>query len=616
MSTPLRKKRGHSVIWGVLALMMIGLGGYGVTNFSQGVTDLGTVGDRKISVNDYHRALQSEMASLSNQVGQQLTFEQAQQMGLDRQVQATLVAAAALEGEAARLGISIGDVQIKDRIMAAPGFQGPDGKFNRDAYAEFLRQQGLNEAQFERKLRDEGARTILQGAVVTGVEAPEDIAARIAAWRAETRSFTFAELIPSDLPAPVPAPTADEIKAWYDAHNASYMRPETRKITYVWLSPDDMKDQVQVDEKTLKDAYAARKSDFVVPEKRMVSRLVYPTADEAAKAKARLDAKEASFEDLVRERGLAPADVDLGEVTKEDLGPAGDAVFALKEPAVIGPLDSDLGPALFSMNGILDAQITTFDEARDELRNEVAIDRARRLVSDKAGQIEDALASGASLADVAKDEGMTLGHIDFNSESEGGISGYEAFRKAALAATPDAFPTLTALDDGGVFALQLDKIDPAALKPLDEVKDKVIADWTADETHKHLLTLAQEQIAELDNGATLDKLGLVTTHLEDFARDGFVQDADPAVGKEVFAMTAGDHKVVDAGGKVYLLSLDSVTPADMASEQVRALRDKIRASLSQSTGRDLFDAFTRAVESTQKVTLDQAAINAVDAQMR
>ena len=136
------------------------------------------------------------------------------------------------------------------------------------------------------------------------------------------------------------------------------------------------------------------------------------------------------------------------------------------------------------------------------------------------------------------------------------------------------------------------KIEPAALKPLDEVKDKAIADWTADETHKRLLALAQEQIAELDNGATLDKLGLVTTHLDDFARDGFVQDTDPAVGKEVFAMTAGDHKVVDAGGKVYLLSLDSVTPADMSSEAVRTLRDKIRASLSQSTGRDLFDAFT------------------------
>lgn len=616
MSTPLRKKRGHTVIWGVLALMMVGLGGYGVTNFSQGVTDIGRVGDRKISVNDYAHAMRNEMTSFSNQVGQQVSFEQAQQMGLDRQVQSTLVATAALEGEAARLGISIGDVQIKDRIMQAPIFKGPDGKFSRDAYTEFLKQQGLSETQFERKLRDEGARTILQGAVVTGISAPQAIADRLAGWKAETRSFTFAELIAADLPEPVPAPTDDQLKAWYDAHNASYMRPETRKITYVWLSPDDLKDQVQVDEDTLKKAYEARKSDFVVPEKRMVSRLVYPTVEEAQKAKARLDSKQASFADLVKERGLSPQDVDLGEVAKEDLGAAGDAVFALKEPAVIGPLDSDLGPALFSMNGVLQAEITTFDEARDDLRNEVAIDRARRLVSDKSGAIEDTLASGASLADVAKETGMKLGQIDFNSESEGGISGYEAFRKAAEAATPDSFPTLTALDDGGVFALQLDKIEPAALKPLAEVKDKVAADWTADETHKRLVTLAQEQIAELDNGATLDKLGLVTTHLDDFARDGFVQDADPALAKTVFTMTAGDHQVVDAGGKVYLLSLDSVAPADMASPAVKASRDQIRTSLSQSMGRDLFDAYTRALQSTLTVSLDPAAINAVNAQLR
>ena len=616
MSTPLRKKRGHSIIWGVLALMMVALGGYGVTNFSQGVSDIGQVGDRKITVNDYARALKGELAAFSNQMGQQVSFEQAQQMGLDRQVQSTLVAAAALESEAARLGISIGDLQVKDRIMSARSFQGPDGKFSRDAYTEFLKSQGMSEAEFERKLRDEGARTILQGAVVTGITAPQSLASRLAAWKAETRNFTYAELIPADLPDAVPAPTAEQVKAWYDAHNDSYMRPETRKITYVWLSPDDLKDQVQVDEDTLKKAYDARKSDFIVPEKRLVSRLVYPTADEAAKAKARLDAKEASFEDLVKERGLTIDNVDLGEVSKDDLGAAGDTVFALKEPAVVGPLDSDLGPALFAMNGILDAQITTFDEAREELRSEVAIDRARRLVSDKSNSIEDTLASGASLADVAKEAGMKLGQIDFNSESEGGISGYEAFRKAALAATPDSFPTLTALDDGGIFALQLDKIEPATLKPLDEVRDKVVADWTADETHKRLLTLAQEQIAELDNGATLDKLGLVTTHLDDFARDGFLQDADPAVGKTVFTMTAGDHQVLDANGKVYLLSLDAVTPADMASDANTATRDKIRETLSQSIGRDVFDAYTRALQSTLTVSLDPAAINAVHAQMR
>lgn len=616
MSTVMRQKRGNSVIWGILALMMVGLGGYGVTNFSQGVADLGRVGDRKISVNDYARAMRSEMASVSQQTGQQVTLARFQQMGLDKQVEQTLITATALEGEAARLGVSIGDVQIKDRIMAAPIFKGVDGKFDRATYTEFLRTQGMTEPVFQRKLRDEGARTILQGAVVTGVEAPVALADRLAAWAGETRSFTFAELIASDLSAPVAAPTDGDIKSWYDAHADSYMRPETRKITYVWLTPDSLKDQVQIDDATLKKAYDERKAEYNIPEKRLVARLVYPTADEAKKAKARLDAHEVSFEDLVKERGLSVGNVDLGEVTVEELGAAGPAVFALKEPGVVGPLDSDLGPALFAMNGTLDAQITTFDEARADLRDEVALDRARRMVADKSGSIEDILASGASLADVAKEAGMTLGHIDFNSESEGDISAYEAFRKAALAATPDGFPTLTSLDDGGVFALQLDKIEPSVVKPLDEVKDQVVKDWTDDQTHKALLVLAQEQMAQLDNGVTLEKLGLVTTHLEDFTRNGFLQDTEPAVATNVFKMTAGTHQVIDANGKIYLVTLDALTPADLNSDAVKAQRDQIRQSLSQSIGRDVFDLYSKAVLSGVDVTMDQGAINAVNAQLQ
>lgn len=616
MSTHLRQKRANSVVWGLLALMMVGLGGYGVTNFSQGVADLGRVGDRKISVNDYARAMKNEMASASQQSGQQISLARFQEMGLDRQVQGTLITATGLESEAARLGVSIGDVQIKDRIIGAQAFHGADGKFSRDTYTEFLRQQSMSEAEFERKLRDEGARTILQGAVVTGIEAPQALADRLAAWQAETRSFTFAELIASDLSDPVAVPTDTETKTWYDAHNDSYLRPETRKITYVWLTPDSLKDQVEIDEATLKKAYDERKAEFNIPEKRLVARLVYPTAEEATKAKARLDAKEVSFEELVKERGLNVDDVDLGEVTAADLGAAGPAIFAMKEPGIVGPLDSDLGPALFAMNGTLEAQITTFEEARTDLRDEVALDRARRLVADKSASIEDILASGASLEDVAKEAGMTLGQIDFNSESEGDISAYEAFRQAALAATPDSFPTLTALDDGGVFALQLDKIEPALVKPLAEVKDHVAADWTQDQTHKRLLVLAQEQMAGLENGVTLEKLGLVTTHLDDFSRNGFLQSTDPAVAASVFKMTAGTHQVIDTNGHIYLVTLDALTPADMNSPEVKTQRDQIRQSLSQSIGRDVYDLYSKAVLAGMDVNLDQAAINAVNAQLQ
>lgn len=616
MSTSLRRKRANGVVWGLMALLMLGLGGYGVTNFSRGIEELGRVGDRVITVREYAGALRRELDAFSAQIGQPVGFAQAQRLGLDQTVQSQIVAAATLENEAAHLGLSVGDGAVRERILGAPALQGVDGKFSRDAYSQFLKQQGLSEAAFEKTLRDEAARTLLQGAVLGGVAPSAALVDRLTSWDAETRSFTYAELIASDLPAPVPAPTEAELKAWYDAHTDAYMRPETRKITYAWLSPDSLLDKVEVDEDALKAAYEERKAEFLIPERRLVAKLVYPTTEEAAAAKARLDKGEASFSQLVEERGLTVEDVDLGEQTREDLGAAADAIFALDEPGVVGPVDTDLGPALLAMNGILAAQETTFDEARDDLRTEAAMDRARRQIADQSDAIEDMLAGGASLEEVAKDAGMEFGHLDFNSESEGGLTGYEAFRKAAAEVTEDSFPTLIGLDDGGVFALQLDGIEPSAVRPLDEVREKVAEDWTKDAVHARLLDLAGEEIAQIDNGAALDTLGLVTTRHEDFARGGFIADAPTALAVRVFDMTAGTAEIVDAEGRVLVVRLDSVTPADLSDPDVAARREQVKASLAGSMGRDLFDMYTRALQAAVGIRLDPNAIAAVNAQMQ
>lgn len=616
MSTPLRRKRGNSVVWAILALVMVGLGGYGATQFSGGNTELGHVGDRKITVAEYGSTLRRALDSFSAQLGQPMSFAQAQSMGIDRSVMAQIVSAATLENEAAGLGLSVGDAQVRDRITSSPALQGADGKFSRTLYSQFLQNQGFSETEFEKTLRHEAARTLLQGAVLGGVKPADALVDRLTGWAMETRAFTFAELLPSDLPEPVAPPAESDLKAWYDGHQDAYQKPETRKLSYVWLRPESLSDKVEIDEDALKKAYESRTSEFLIPERRLVARLVYPTGEEAAAAKARLDKGEVTFEDLAKERGLNVEDTDLGEMARDDLGAAADAVFALTEPGVVGPVDSDLGPALFAMNGILQAQETTFEEARDDLRAELALDRARRMVADQQGQIEDLLASGAPLADVAKETGMDFGQMEFNSESEGDLAGYENFREVASAVTADSFPTLEALDDGGVFAIQLDGIVPAAVRPFDEVRDRVTTDWQQEATHKALLALAGEEMAQVENGATLENLGLVTTRYDDFARDGFVADAVPEIGKAVFGMTAGTSQVVDAAARVFLVSLTAINPADKANPDVAARRAQLAAQLGQSLGNDVFEQFTRAAQAQYGLVLNEAAVDAVNAQMR
>ena len=153
-----KKSAGSYLVWTLLVLVMLGLGGFGVTNFGGGITTIGKVGDRDIETTDYARALQQEMNALSAQFGQPITFTQAQAFGLDQQVLQQVITRAALDNETARIGISAGDASVAAEITAMQAFQGTAGTFDRDAYRFTLERNNLTEAQFEQGIREDIAR--------------------------------------------------------------------------------------------------------------------------------------------------------------------------------------------------------------------------------------------------------------------------------------------------------------------------------------------------------------------------------------------------------------------------------------------------------------------------
>lgn len=613
-----RKKKlslGNIVVWILLVFVMIGLGGFGVTNFGGGVTTLARVGDRDIETADYARALQQELNALSAQVGQPIPFSQAQAFGLDRQVLQTVITRAALDNEAARIGISVGDATVAAEITQIGAFRGSAGTFDREAYRFTLDRNNLTEAQFERSIREDVARSILQGAVVGGFAAPAALTDTLTAFAGERRSFSVLPLTEADLATPLADPTDADLQAFHAANIDRFTRPEAKRITYVALLPETLAPDMEVDETALRDLYDQRIGEFMIPEKRLVERLVYPTEDEARAAKARLDAGEVSFDDLVAERGLTLDIIDLGDVSQAELGAAGEAVFALTEPGVAGPAMSDLGPALFRMNAILSAQETTFEEARESLSAEMRVDAARRAISARMEEIDDLLASGADLEEVAQGAGMTLATIDYiPGQTAEGIAGYPDFREAADAVQEGDFPEAVQIDDGAIVALRLDATVPPTPIPLDEVREEVTAAWRADALATALATRATEIQAEVQEGASLGAFGIVSV-TRGVTRDAFLGDLPPAVLTTVFDLTEGEVQVVQAAGFTGLVRLDAILSAETEGEDAIALRESIAIRAQQTLAQDAFQLFTNALSNEAGIQIDQTAINAVHAQM-
>jgi len=643
----MRGKGKSTIVWLLMGMLVLGLGGFGVTNFSGGTADIGSVGNVEVSSQDYARALRAEMQDFSARTGRQLTPTEARAIGLDQAALSRLMVSAALEDESNRLGISVGDKAVAEQITTAAAFKGLDGKFDRARYADTLKREGIREADFEHDLRMDEARLILQRAALAGVTAPAAVSDRTLGWLLETRDIHWRELTAADLPAPIAAADDATLEAWHKANEARFTSPETRKITYAWLTPEMLEKDVEVDEQALRDLYQSRIDEYQQPERRMVERLVFPTVAAAEAAKARIEKGEVNFEQLAAERGLTLADVDLGEVTKAQLGAAGDAVFALEQPGVAGPASSDLGPSLFAMNAILEPVDVSFEAARDDLRVEAAIDRARRQIDEQAGSIADLIAGGSTLEDLAKETGMQLGQIDWTGTEEASpnsISAYPEFRQKAAEITKSDFPEVTTFEDGGIFVLRLDEIQPPALIPFAEVRERVLADWTQNETMRQLLALAEER--KVATEAAADPVPAAPAATAPVAqavgaapaatgtapaapapergqaqmalsRGGFINGVPQDVVTRAFEIKdPGTTEVVDAEGRVFLVTLDQVHAAETDGPDATQMRDGIQNRLGDSMRQDVFEYFTRAIQTRSGVTVNQTAVDAVNAQMQ
>ncbi len=607
-----KNKISRMLVWIIMGLVMVGLIGFGSFNFGGNVTAIGKVGTTEIPADRYFREVNAQINAFQAQFGQRLSFAEAQAIGLDQAALDTVINQVALENETARLGISVGDEELAARIRDIEAFKGLDGQFDRASYDFVLEQSGLTASGFEQSLRSEVARMILQAAVTNGVAVPPVLADTLFGWARETRDFTWARLGPEVLDAPVGEPDDATLTAYYEANPAPFTLPETRQITYVWLAPEDVTDQVEVSDDDLLALYEARIDEFQVPERRLVERLIFGSEVEAEVAAKQIADGTATFEDLVASRGLTLADVDLGDVTMLDLGPAGAAVFAMDAPGVTGPVATDLGPALYRLNAILPARETSFEEARAELRDEFAADAARRLLQDRMVDLEDELAAGSTLEELAEAHGLRSGKIDWTGTETDGIAAYEEFRKAAEAAVEGDYPAMEILSDGGLFALRLDAVIPPRLQPLDEVRAEAIAGWQAEETARRIAARAAEMIDQIAAGESPASLGLTEVVETGHARDGFIDGAPPALVSRAFEMSPGDWAVVEDDAGAVLLRLDAITPADQNSDEARAVKANFLAGSAQALALDIEAAFSAAIEAEAGISLDRAMINAVN----
>ena len=615
----LRRAAKTWVFRGLFALLIVSFAVWGIGDLSLGGAGdrVAQVGERRITVQDYGTALSREINALARRAQRPISVEEAREAGIPDALLARIIRDAALDEEARRLGLSATDEDLRAAILDSPSFQGLDGSFDPESYRFILDRLGFTVERFETDLRRSLARDAVARGVASGAPAAPGLAEALVAREFERRAFAVLALPLADAPAPAPA-TESELRAFHEANAERYRAPELRETVWLEIDPETLAESVEIPEADLRAAYEAAAARFDRPERRVIDRLGFPDAAAAEAALERLAAGETTFADLVAERGLAPDDVSEGEVTRADLSaPAAEAVFAADEPGPLGPVETALGPALYNLRAVLPAATTPFAEARAELRDELARERAYDVAVARAEAAADLLASGAGLEAIAAETGLPLRSAALaETPREGGPADVPPeVRAEAFDAAPGEERDLVETEAGGYVLVRVDGIAEARTRPYVEVRETVAEDLAAERRRESLRDAAEAAVADLAGGTPLETvaetLGARPERTEPLRRAeaGSRPDLPARAVRDLFAAGApGAAAYGETPEGLAVLALTGITPADLSAPPAAGAVGRIERALSAGVQDDLYAYYAAAVQARVGASVDEAAV--------
>lgn len=623
MLDALRRGVGTWVAKVFIGLLVMSFAIWGISDVFTGFgnNSVAQVGDTEISSLEFETAYRRQLDNLSQQLNQPITPEQGAAFGIPTQVLSQLLAEAALNDVASNLKLGVSDEAIVRTIQENPAFRGINGAFDRSRLAMVLRNAGISEDEFVLLQQDLAERQQLIEALVGDLIAPEAVVTAFHNHITEERRISYLRIDESNLDE-IPTPTDEELKSYFEDNIDRYRAPEYRQVNYLEITPKKIANPSLLTEEQVREEYERIKDRYQLPEQRRVLQMPFPTLEEAETAAAELQGNK-TFEDLLSERSLEIADVDLGMMGRAGFldDTIAEAAFQLNEGETSGAVEGRFTNVILKVQEIQPESVEPFEEVADEIRSALAEDLAADEIYDLYNEIEDARAGGSSFNEVAERFDLDLVQsplFDQSGQNPDEQAVDLPVKQDLIAATFDSDVGIENdpinIGRNGYLWFEVARVDPERERSLEEVRAKVVADWTAHREAEQLKELSEEILAEIEAGKTLEAVAT--------ARELTVQNADgltreqpnELIGAEalqaIFSGPVGTTAEVSAqdGSRLVLEVTDTTTPAQFTeSPQMRNMTSQLSADLQNS----LVSQFIARVEQEAGVRVNQTLFNQI-----
>lgn len=601
----------------IIGLLIISLSIWGmdaiVGGFS-GEPEVATVNGDSITEREFLRTVQLEtqqrLMQMDSPDPSMLDEDQ-----IRRGVLESLIQERVLTLDAQAQGLELSDADIDALITQMPQFQ-VDGQFNRDRFVATVRNVGMGVGEFRENMRKNYVVNQIRASIAqTGIVASEN-AAQLLRIQNQTRDFRVLTVSADSLSEQITV-TEEEIQSFYDDNADQFREPEQVNAAYITLSLGALADVIEISEEDLRAFYGERAEEYAREERRAAHILIEDGSDAEAtiaSIQERLEAGE-SFSDLAEEFSADTVSARDGG----DLGYAGrgvydeafeNALFALEEGEVSGPVETSFGIHLIRLDGVRRSDVPSFESLQGELRDELARSRASERFAEVRAQLADAAYAADDLAGPAAELGLEVREVD-GVTREGGAAPFDHAGLVRQLFSDDVlqggFNTelIDVGDNASVVARVREYLEPRQ-RELADVRDDIAAMLEARKTRQVLEARVDELMAALEAGEDPESLNAGDwQRFENQGRDG--ANLSRFVVQRAFAMPRpdeGNPSMAKAVGQreAAIILVDAVNEGAVDTDG--AEYQQLRQFLTQLEGQREYMAYQQYLRNTAEVDRD------------
>lgn len=593
-------------IIGLIAVSFVIVGNEADIFASLGPRHVIKAGDRSLSQQEFRADFDKVRENYQQQTGAPVTVEDLVGQNIHVRYLEGKTQELAFQNWAHRVGIRPGKELILKQIRQIPAFFNQiTGQFDQEAYRTVLQSEGMTPADLEQDLRDQYAWNHYGASLYAAARVPRIYGAVLANSALERRDGRWF-VVTQEMAGTTPAPTDAQLTAFMNENEAQLRRPETRVASIV-LFDTPPGQAAEISEEAIQERFEFRKDSLSIPERRSFT--VYPAANAEAAQRISTALKAG------QNPGVQPTPYSETPRSAVPDPAVAAAVFGLAQPGVSDPVQARVGFAVVQVTAILPGQPATLEGVREAIVQELRREAATGEEFQRVERYEAARNRGLSMEQAVEEVGARI--LTLPAFTEQGVRA----DGSQINAPPQIFATAWRLPEGGVsdvidagqgqyFVLRLDQIRPAAMPPLDDVREILVREWTARENSRRLNAKAEELAARVRAGEDIAEVarsvGATLITRENTLQDQETQEAiGGGVLQGLFGQTKGQVFVQPASQTAFAVGVvDDIRPSD--ATMVAPIAERVRPRITQDLVSSLGDGAIRWTQVNSGASYDVA----------